>query len=444
MKVKTKGIITGAAIVVLMALVALLAVFTDKPLAASAATTPRYAVAFNYSASYTYGSGAGTSQHPSSGTGVYSASFTYGANKSNYTLSVMMYGSSTSGTGTFVSGGFIDSTDITVEISSSIKMTVTIKDANGKSIGSGSKKATASNLTEGTYSVSISGSGGGPINSRAGWAYGFSGSFTFQIDKGAPTINGASTSTTGKYINSAFTVSATDSGSGVKTMYMKTPNNSTFYSVGTSTTVNKGSANGRYTFYAEDNAGNRSGYYYVNFDDTPPTMTCSGAGFGVNTNKGFTVRAEDNSGSVTLYYKVDDGNWIAKNGSFNSTIFSDDATYYFYAEDDYGNRTEERWVQLGAELSGEFVKSDTDNSVYFTWDRASWTATLDDKPYTKGAWIRAEGEHTIKLSSKTKSAVYPYKIDHYYVQTMEKPTCTSGGYLQYDCVQCGDKYKGQI
>ena len=441
MKVKTKGFITGAAIVVLMALVALLAVFTDKPLAASAATTPRYAVAFNYSASYTYGSGAGTSQHPSSGIGVYSASFTYGANKSNYTLSVMMYGSSTSGTGTFVSGGFIDSTDITVEISSSIKMTVTIKDANGKSIGSGSKKATASNLTEGTYSVSISGSGGGPINSRAGWAYGFSGSFTFQIDKGAPTINGASTSTTGKYINSAFTVSATDSGSGVKTMYMKTPNNSTFYSVGTSTTVNKGSANGRYTFYAEDNAGNRSGYYYVNFDDTPPTMTCVGASFGSNTNAGFTVRAEDNSGSVILYRKLDDGNWIASGSSYTVSNTAEDGTYYFYAMDgSYGNKSSEVWVQLGAELSGEFVKSETDNSVYFTWDRSGWTATLDDKLYTKGAWIRTEGEHTIKLSSKTKSAVYPYKIDHYYVQKMEKPTCTSGGYLQYDCVQCGDRY----
>lgn len=171
MKVKTKGIITGAAIVVLMVLVALLAVFTDKPLAASAATTPRYAVAFNYSANYTYGTGGGVTNYPSSGTGTYSASFTYGANKSNYTMSVSMYGSSASGTGSFVSGGFIDSTEVTVEISSSIKMTVTIKDANGKSIGSGSKKATASNLTEGTYSVSISGSGGGPINSRAGWSY---------------------------------------------------------------------------------------------------------------------------------------------------------------------------------------------------------------------------------------------------------------------------------
>lgn len=307
MKVRTKGFLMGAAFVLLMALLVLLAVFTDKPLAASAATTPRYAVAFNYSANYTYGTGGGVTNYPSSGTGTYSASFTWGANRSNYTISVSMYGSSASGTGSFVNGGYIDSTDVTVEISSSISMTVTINNSSGTKVGSGSKKATASGLTEGTYTVKISGSGGGSINSRAGWSASFNGSFEFSIDGNAPTINGASTSTTGKYVNTAFTVTALDSASGVKALYMKAPNNSTFYSVGTSTTVNKGSANGRYTFYAEDNAGNRSGYYYVNFDDTPPTMTCSGAGFGVNTNKGFTVRAEDNSGSVTLYYKVDDG-----------------------------------------------------------------------------------------------------------------------------------------
>ena len=120
---------------------------------------------------------------------------------------------------------------------------------------------------------------------------------------------------------------------------------------------------------------------------------------------------------------------------------ADDATYYFYAVDtNYGNKTSEMWVTLGAELSGEFVKSTTDNSVYFTWDRPSWTATLDGVAYTKGTWIRAEGEHTIKLSSNTKSAVFPYTIDHCYVESIEKPTCTSGGYLQYNCVQCGDSY----
>ena len=48
MRVKMKCFLTGAIFVLLMALVVLLAVFTDKPMAASAETTPKYAVAFNY------------------------------------------------------------------------------------------------------------------------------------------------------------------------------------------------------------------------------------------------------------------------------------------------------------------------------------------------------------------------------------------------------------
>lgn len=246
MKVKTKNILTGTVLAVFVSLLALFIVVAPKDATTvSAASTPKYAVVFDYSATYTYGSGAGTSQHPSSGKGVYSASFSYGANRTIQTLSVVMYGNSASGTGTFENGNYIGASDITVEIISSVKMTVNIKDASGKSVGSGSKQATANSLSEGTYTVAISGSGGGPINSRAGWAYGFSGTFEFKIDGNAPTINGASTSKTGVYKNSSFTVTASDSSSGVKAVYMKAPNNNTFYSVGgNSTTVNKGSANG--------------------------------------------------------------------------------------------------------------------------------------------------------------------------------------------------------
>ena len=151
MRVKTKGILTGAMFVLIMALLVLLAVFTDTPTTASAATTPKYAVAFNYSATYTYGTGGGVTNSPSSGTGVYSASFTWGANKSRYTLSVSMYGSSASGTGSFVNGGFIDSTEVTIEVSSSVSTSVTITNSSGTKVGSGTKKATASGLTEDTY-----------------------------------------------------------------------------------------------------------------------------------------------------------------------------------------------------------------------------------------------------------------------------------------------------
>lgn len=443
MRVKTKSIITALLFAALIGLLALfIMVVPQGATTASAATTPKYTVAFNYSASYTYGSGAGTSQYPSSGTGVYSASFIWGANKSVNTLSVSMYGSSASGTGAFVNGGFIDSRDVTIEVTSSVSTTVTINNSGGTKIASGTKKATATGLTEGTYKVTITASGGGPINSRAGWGASISCNFEFKIDENAPTISGASTSKTGIYKNTAFTVTASDSGSGVKSIYRKAPNENTFYSVGTSSaTVNKGSVNGLYTFYAEDNAGNRSGYYYVNFDDVLPEMSVTNAEFWKNTNKSFTVSSSDNSGSCTLYYKTDDGSWKSCGGSSYTVADSaNDAKYYFYAADGYGNKTQEKWVEFGAEISGEFVKSDADNSVYFTWDRATWTATLDGNNYRKGTWIRQEGEHTIKLSSKTKSAVFTHYIDHCYTETMEKPTCTSAGYLQYDCIQCGNSY----
>lgn len=441
MKVKTKGILTGILFTVLIGLLALFIAFVPQGTStASAETTPKYVVAFDYSANYTYGTGGGVSNYPSSGMGVYSATFRHGATGSN-TVTVSMYGSSTSGTGSFTRGDYIASSYVTVEVNStSCKITVTIKNSSGTKMASGTNKVSASGLSEGTYTVSMLGSGSGTINSRAYWSSRFDGSFTFKIDQNAPTINGASTSTTGKKVNTAFTVSAFDSGSGVKALYMKAPNNSSFYSVGTSTTVNRGSANGRYTFYAEDNGGNKSGYYYVNFDDTPPTINCSGASFGSNTNAAFTVKAEDNTGSVTLYRKTGDGGWTASGTSYTVSNSSEDNTYYFYAQDLYGNKSSEQWVQLGAELSGEFVKSNTDNSVYFTWDRPNWTATLDGSPYSKGMWIRQEGEHIIKLSSGTKSAVYPYTIDHCYVESIENPTCTEIGYLQYDCIQCGDTY----
>ena len=75
---------------------------------------------------------------------------------------------------------------------------------------------------------------------------------------------------------------------------------------------------------------------------------------------------------------------------------AEDATYYFHATD--GNCTAIRRARcgckLGAELSGEFIKSDTtDSSVYFTWDEPSWTATLDDKPYTKVRGFAREGTY---------------------------------------------------
>ena len=271
--------------------------------------------------------------------------------------------------------------------------------------------------------------------------------FTFYYDLTAPTISGASTSSSGLKTNKSFTVTANDSVSGVSNLYMCAPGSSTYSAVsGTTKTISNGSKNGLYQFYAKDNADNVSATYYVLFDDTLPTLSCSGGEFGKNTNSGFTVTAKDTLSSVTLYYKVNSGSWISSGGSsYTVNDSAEDGTYYFYAVDACNNKTAEVWIQLGADLAGRFVKSDEDNSVYFTWDRASWTATLDGNNYTKGTWITREGEHTIKLSSgNNRTAVYTYTIEHNYVENVIlQPTCLTDGESVYQCTQCGSSYKGR-
>lgn len=271
------------------------------------------------------------------------------------------------------------------------------------------------------------------------WIYYHKITTTFSVDRTPPTISGASTSTTGKYTNQSFTVTASDP-AGISKLYYKSPSSSSYsYTTSSSKTISKGSTNGRYEFYAQDVNGNNSVTYYVNFDDTLPTLQCVGAGFGESTNGNFVVMASDNSGSVTLYYKANDGNWTASGNNFASGRAADDITYSFYAVDPYGNETEVVWVKATV-LYGEFVKSDTDNSVYFTWEQPSWSAKLDGNSYDKGDWIRAEGKHTVMLSSDSNTAQYSYTIEHFYIATMTEATCLEGGYTTYACNQCGDNY----
>lgn len=435
MKTKTKGFVSATVITVLLALIAVLAVFTQTETnTANAATTLNYTVMLN--GKYSQGTWGGAYSKDIVDQAVISTRTGLNPNTENASLSLS--GTSVSGTDTLNNKDCINFRDIKFTASQSKYMLTLYNEYSEKIMES--KSVLSASLSDGTYRIVMSYS----MSSGAGYTQ-FSMSFSvycyFTIDTGAPTMTGASTLQTGVYTSDPFTVMANDNSSGVKNIYMRTPTDTVFRPVNaTYKTVSRGSANGRYTFYALDNAGNKSPYYYANFDDTVPTMTCKGANFGAGTNAEFTVSASDNSGSVKLYYKKDNAAWNTSGNSYTVKDTAEEGIYYFYAADDYGNSTGEMWVQVGAELSGEFVKSDSDNSVYFTWDRPSWTATLDGEPYTKGTWIRSEGEHIIKLSSTAKSAVYPYTIEHCYVQSIEKPTCTHGGYMQFDCVQCGDSY----
>lgn len=416
-----------------------------------AATTPKYLLngTVNYVANLPYGAGYNKTEKYSE------------LNLEDY-FTVELYGSGYSGSATAEEGKGFNSSYITIvaniknnrnphnqnftfgHTSYELKNKSTgavIK--SGNLSGTGEKTLISQSLSNGDYTIKYVASGrpSGIISGSITDNF----TFDFYIDTVSPTISGASTSATGKYTNTTFTVSASDSKSGVKCLYMKGPNSSSYTQIsGTSKTIYKGSANGRYAFYAKDNCNNNSAIYYVNFDNTAPELYVSGANFGSTTGTGgFTVSVKDMN-TATLYYKYETNSWIAIGTSYTVPTTAKDGAYYFYAVDRLGNRSEEYWVRLVAAVpEGRFVKSNTDNSVYFTWDETSWTATLDGKSYTKGTWIKTEGKHTIVLSNGTgKSTSYPFSIEHFYVRgETVPPTCSEQGYTEYKCSQCGTTKK---
>lgn len=443
MKAKTNSIIAGFLFAVFISLLAVVIAVVPKGVTTvDAATDTKYTVMFDYELSYHARSNYGNNDYVAmSGTDVAAAEVNYhGRETTNY--SILLSGSAISASGVLQNGGFVTSNSVTIEMVSDKYSTgtISVRDESNQVVANASgKSVTVSGLSEGTYNVLLLHSYSNSAGLVTAW-FEMSAKFQFRYDSTAPIITGASISQTGMYTNTAFNVKASDTGSEVDSLYMQAPDSSIYQSVGTSVTIPKGSVNGLYKFYATDRAKNKSQTHYVNFDDTSPTITCNGASFGTDTNEAFTVMAEDNSSGVKLYYKKDYNTWKTDGSSCAFAETAEDGIYYFFAEDAYGNATSEKWITVGQELSGEFIKSENDNTAYFTWKRASWIATLDGEDYAKGTWITQEGKHTVKLQSTSKSAVFSYTVDHNYLTKMQEPTCTTAGYILNECSQCGATY----
>ena len=184
---------------------------------------------------------------------------------------------------------------------------------------------------------------------------GCSGSSSFYVDCTAPTIYGASTSTTGKVVNSAFTVSTSDGGSGVENLYMKVPNDSSYMACGGSKTVSSGNGSGLYQFYAKDRAGNMSATHYVYLDTVKPTGNVTdgnGAGLFDTTNKGFKYSASDNgSGIAYLQYKRPSGSaWETYVSGTIISNTSENGQYAFRAIDYASNVSDVSYIILDTEI----------------------------------------------------------------------------------------------
>ena len=127
MRIKIRRTAAVVIFVVLLALLSALLLLPSGTATASAATTPKYTVSFDYTCYYQYNT---SKKVDSSGTGTTSATVKGSKGKST-TLTVAMYGSSSSGTGTLANGGTIKSDTVNIVISSGYQwhsMTVTKRD----------------------------------------------------------------------------------------------------------------------------------------------------------------------------------------------------------------------------------------------------------------------------------------------------------------------------
>ena len=271
-------------------------------------------------------------------------------------------------------------------------------------------------------------------------------SVTLDTTQPTMTIYSGTTSVSSGYKSTAQYIKATasDSGSGVKTIYVKMPNATSYteYTSGMQLT-----ADGAYSFYSVDNAGNTSQTYTISKDCTKPTLTSSVGGFGKTLKDGFTVTASDNFSGVTLYYKTPNASSFVAS-TVSSVVFPKTAvngTYTFYAVDGFGNKSDSYYMYMSIDApEATIIKSDNSHKVCVIWTATGCSATLNGKSYTSGTWIEQEGEYTFIITNDAnRSSTYKFTVDHYYARySIIAPTCTQKGYTIYKCTGCGDSYNG--
>lgn len=316
----------------------------------TSATTTRMAMTFDYTHYYKYNT---STSVDASGSNVTVTPSLRSSQYGNATIRFYITGRVPSGTSTLANGGAMSSSSVSIEVSSGYSYNTTIvKNSSGTEVGrSNSTSLSLSGLANGTYNVSVSSSSmGWNPNPRAYAGYSIVCTFSFVVDTVSPSISGASTSATGKYTNSTFTVSASDN-IGLDSLYMMAPNASYYSAVGSSRTVTAGSANGLYRFYARDGAGNMSSTYYVYYDTTKPTgviKNASGSTISSDyTRTAFSYTATDAGGISYLQYKTPSSStWTTYTSGTTIAATAANGRYSFRAVDKSGNYSVEKSIIL--------------------------------------------------------------------------------------------------
>ena len=242
----------------------------------------------------------------------------------------------------------------------------------------------------------------------------------------------------GSIVNSEYiSYTANGTGSGVKNSYVKMPGN-TNYSLASEATQYL--ASGTYSFYCIDNAGNRSSTYTVTLDNEAPTLTATNATFGTTTEFEFRVTAEDDSVCEIFYKGPNDLDYRVSSYSYvDITYDMPEGRYYFYAEDQFGNRSSEKYIDFYQPAPEILITYDeTTNHYMLTWFDSTYTVGVNGMEYFSGGMLTEEGDYEILvIANNGKTNTYNVSIDHKWVITgWVEATCLAEGYSINECLTC--------
>lgn len=242
--------------------------------------------------------------------------------------------------------------------------------------------------------------------------------FTFYYDATSPTGSISSNGTTvasGSYVSKSFAYTASDSGSGIKQIYYKSPVSSGYQTYSAGTIIPATAGDGWYYFYSVDNAGNQSATMSVYLETEAPlieiyrngkvaystSMTTGGTfdtGVYFNRFDYMKITYDSSSGNVSCNYTLDSNFQLASNFTgFKYTIVLTTPTgitghYTFYVVDT------NPYISIGDMnyYNGQTVHLNKDTYVSF-FDDSDITDSADT-----GVTITSEGHHIIDTKATYK------------------------------------------
>lgn len=236
--------------------------------------------------------------------------------------------------------------------------------------------------------------------------------------------NGSNISS-GAIVSKSFSYSVTDSGSGARYVYYRTPNSSYYQTYTSGTIIPTTAGDGWYYFYAVDYANNVSSTLSVCLDTAKPTVSLKGYSSGSTVANGATVKervtvtASDTHFS-RLYYKTPSSSSYSSTTSRTYTSGTTNGWYYAYATDTVGNVSEtysfyyDNAAPVGKVYSnGSAVGSSayiSNNFSYSATDSGCGIATMYCKTPVSGTYLPYSAG-TVITSNSGDGWYYFYAVD---------------------------------